>query len=882
MFLFLFSTFPNKASAETTDVYSYSELAAAVAGAGPETHLILHGSILVENGLVVPPGASVTIETNSGEAVLYSAEYEGAMFTVPVGSSLVLKGRENAAFILRGSGISAAETTTTDSGIVALGTFSAMYVVFEGFSGDVGAAISLPNSDGSSGAFDAQVSTCSFSSNCARIGGAIYIGSGRGMEITDSAFSSNTAYEGGSAIYDAGLLSYGDNNRILAAAGPLEYMDYGSGGFSYGQEITGSGRFLLSRRTDVNGVVSWGGSGTVPDSVQVILTANGVETDSRIVTPDAAGYWSFSFKDLPAEQGGNTILYDLAEVPVDGYRFDKRGEADVGFEVLYASLVTAPELQEETVEYQPELPEEILEQVLVETLPEEIEMAPLSAPSVVVQKSPTDETAVIGGKVIFIAKAENSTGVVWHLLSPDETVDYRGEEICTYFTDLKAEGLYEERLKLEDVPISLSGWKVRAEFYGIQGSVYSDAAVIHVYDASTPTPEPTPAPTPAPTPVPTPEPLPVPTGPLALVKSPTNENVDLGGKAIFIAKANNAVRIIWHLISPDGATDLTDNHILEAFPSAEIDGLGTEKLKISGIPLSMHGWKAKAEFYGTESAVSSEEAAILINNYETLREQAALEAAAAGADPNLVPAYTIPEPVYTQPPLVLPEFTPVPFQFQESESVMPPSLATSGDLETKNIEVIALWSDNANAAGKRPQYTIVELYRNDALYTSAALSAANDWTYVFHNLTGGNYQIREDAVSDYSVSYSVNGSTVSIAHSYIGAPVQNIQTPAPTATPFYTQQYVTTPAPTSAPTPAPAPATIPPTATRTPVRTPVPSAEPSLAAASPSAVPVPANPDEPIFSKEGQRGPSLGIWVAVLGAAGLICAAAAIVVIRKK
>ena len=53
----------------------------------------------------------------------------------------------------------------------------------------------------------------------------------------------------------------------------------------------------------------------------------------------------------------------------------------------------------------------------------------------------------------FIAKAKNSTGIIWHLISPDGTEDYQDEEMSSVFTSLELEGLGSERLKIKVIPL---------------------------------------------------------------------------------------------------------------------------------------------------------------------------------------------------------------------------------------------------------------------------------------------------------------------------------------------------------------------------------------------------------------------------------------------
>ncbi|MGM9878452.1 MAG: Cna B-type domain-containing protein [Bacilli bacterium] len=80
---------------------------------------------------------------------------------------------------------------------------------------------------------------------------------------------------------------------------------------------------------------------------------------------------------------------------------------------------------------------------------------------------------------------------------------------------------------------------------------------------------------------------------------------------------------------------------------------------------------------------------------------------------------------------------------------------------THNPEVISFkvtkqWLDNNNQDGIRPDKITVKLYRNDILYTTAVISASNDWTYTFENLPKYikgrliEYKIVEDEVKGYT------------------------------------------------------------------------------------------------------------------------------------
>ena len=59
--------------------------------------------------------------------------------------------------------------------------------------------------------------------------------------------------------------------------------------------------------------------GKRPESITVILLANGTKKDSQIVTADEAGNWTYTFKDLPKYENGEEITYTVSEDTVADY-----------------------------------------------------------------------------------------------------------------------------------------------------------------------------------------------------------------------------------------------------------------------------------------------------------------------------------------------------------------------------------------------------------------------------------------------------------------------------------------------------------------------------------------------------------------------------------
>ncbi len=871
------------ASAEDVEVSTYEELVSAVNAAKGETHIVLKDSLVFarkgeEPQIVIPAGSQVVLET-SGEGIVLSHEIGGEMFYVEAGAKLTLKGHQNARLTLRETVLS---EEWSKSCVVAEGSFEANCVDFEGFFAENGAAVFLNDKEEVLTTEDCVLEYCSLSGNHALHGGAIYIGTGRKAEINASSFTSNTATEEGNDIFVAGTLTYGDNN-ILSAYGPLNYEIEPDGSFLYAGQIYGTGTFILSERTSVSGVISWSMDSIVPESVQVVLLANGAESSTKTVTADNDGYWVFTFDNLPVKDEDSVIQYDIGEYTIPGFRFSKRGEADVGFELLYVAY--SQEASADTGDISNG-------QVTSEGANEDLlSVAEDSPDAVSVTKNPTDEKAEIGGQAIFIAKANNYTKIIWHLVSPDGKEDYRDEEMRSAFSSLELDGLGTERLKIKVIPLSLNGWKIKAEFSGVGGPAFSEDAVItiegadekkaesvqetgetseHIVqektgeetlvsetvktDFSTETPAITES-----------EAVMV-----ELKKSPTNEHADLGGNAIFIARADHAQQIIWHILSPDDTVDYEDEQILNAFDGIQIEGLGTEKIKIMNIPVAMNGWKVQAEFIGEANRVLSDKAAILINNFEGVYQDepqtGITEQSEALEETN---EHVTAQSVEISPVLVE--------KADNSDGTTVEtyiSQATASDTLQRTINVVSLWNDSSNAAGKRPAMTIVELYRDEALYFTAVLNDSNSWMYSFSNLPEGSYKIKENEIPDYTVSYSVIGETVTVMHSLTEMDGQQFQNP--TSIQSSASNEYTEPENSAATSSTPVPEV---QATEITEPTTMPSPVPEQAVHQQS-----TEVDERELSglsSSDRQNSKVMLLVGILGGAGLLCAVAAIYLIRK-
>lgn len=97
-----------------------------------------------------------------------------------------------------------------------------------------------------------------------------------------------------------------------------------------------------------------------------------------------------------------------------------------------------------------------------------------------ITKHPTNETIPNGGCAEFVARAEFSLTIIWHLISPDGDTDILAKNAPNYFGGLAVYGLETERLILDRVPVALNGWAVQAEFVGRGLNNLSTPAFIYV------------------------------------------------------------------------------------------------------------------------------------------------------------------------------------------------------------------------------------------------------------------------------------------------------------------------------------------------------------------------------------------------------------------
>ena len=102
-------------------------------------------------------------------------------------------------------------------------------------------------------------------------------------------------------------------------------------------------------------------------------------------------------------------------------------------------------------------------------------------------------------------------------------------------------------------------------------------------------------------------------GPVSITKNPTSESLTVGGKAWFIAHANNATSLTWLLTSPQGQS-YTVEQAMAANPGLQIQVLPEDTLGVSNVPASVNGWSVQARFDGPGGSAVTAPAMIYVDD----------------------------------------------------------------------------------------------------------------------------------------------------------------------------------------------------------------------------------------------------------------------------
>ena len=133
-----------------------------------------------------------------------------------------------------------------------------------------------------------------------------------------------------------------------------------------------------------------------------------------------------------------------------------------------------------------------------------------------------------------------------------------------------------------------------------------------------------------------------------VTKSPTDETVEEGKQAEFVARYENAIWAVWKFISPDGNTVLRYDEAKDYFEGLVIIDGNYSHMILKKIPYSLNGWRVACEYRNNDGSVMTDMATITVIPKVTPTPE---------PTPTPTPAPT-PEPTPT--PAVQPETAPTP------------------------------------------------------------------------------------------------------------------------------------------------------------------------------------------------------------------------------
>lgn len=211
-----------------------------------------------------------------------------------------------------------------------------------------------------------------------------------------------------------------------------------------------------------------------------------------------------------------------------------------------------------------------------------------------VTKSPTGETVEKGGSCWFVADHKDAIYAEWHFVSPDGNTDLKYDKVGTEFPNLKVVNGNRSAMQLKNIPVEMNGWKVYCRFSNDNGSVETQQATISIKGEAAPV-----------------------TGVPKVTKSPTGETVEKGGSCWFVAKADNATRVEWYFVAPDGNNEVKYTDIGSTFSNLKVIDGDAESMQLKNVPAEMNGWQVYCHFSNALGSADTDRAKISIKGAAT-------------------------------------------------------------------------------------------------------------------------------------------------------------------------------------------------------------------------------------------------------------------------
>ena len=218
---------------------------------------------------------------------------------------------------------------------------------------------------------------------------------------------------------------------------------------------------------------------------------------------------------------------------------------------------------------------------------------------------------------------------------------------------------------------------------------------------------------------------------LKITKHPTGETVNVGQSALFIARADNAVKLEWRIVSKDTTRTVPATQAAVYFPGLNVSGEQTESLALTNIPAELDGWSVECKFTGADGKTLYTNGAVIRVNGATPTPSPTPSSYIPGAttSPSPSPSSYIPgSNVLTAPSIGT---QPVGAVLSEGETVTLSVGATGAD-EAKGVKLSYQWyrnEQNSNANGTPISGATSETYVPDTIsgsrYYYVAVTASN-------------------------------------------------------------------------------------------------------------------------------------------------------------
>ena len=108
---------------------------------------------------------------------------------------------------------------------------------------------------------------------------------------------------------------------------------------------------------------------------------------------------------------------------------------------------------------------------------------------------------------------------------------------------------------------------------------------------------------------------PAPAGPAVLItKNPASESLAVGGNTWFIAHADNADRLTWQMLDPEGEV-YTLQAAMDTLPGLELEALEGDTLAVRNVPLAANAWGVQAVFEGAGGSATTAPAYLYVGDF---------------------------------------------------------------------------------------------------------------------------------------------------------------------------------------------------------------------------------------------------------------------------